>query len=124
MIAVGRRARRWSLSLLLGMLSGAPGVRADAAPVPDATPASCDARILVQLVRGLPAVPDKVWVRDLGAAAGVRLRYLRPLTPDLYLLRLRDERDAAGCEQALERLRRDPRVRSAELDKRRKHESA
>jgi hypothetical protein len=124
MIAVGRRSSRWALPLLLGVLSGAPGVRADTAPVPDTTPGSCDARILVQLVAGLRAVPDTAWVQDLSAAAGVRLRYLRLLTPHLFILRLRDDRDGAGCEQALERLRRDPRVRSAELDKRRKHESA
>jgi hypothetical protein len=99
-------------------------VRADGAPAPDAGPASCDARVLVELVHGLRAAPDKAWVQDLGAAAGVRLRYLRPLRPHWYIFRLRDDRDGADCEQALSRLRRDPRVRSAELDKRRKHESA
>jgi hypothetical protein len=110
--------------LLLGLLSSAPGVRADDAPAPNAMPGSCDARILIELDHGLRAAPDKAWVEDLAAAAGVRLRYLRPLTRHWYILRLRDDRDGSNCEQALARLRRDPRVHAVELDKRRKHEAA
>jgi hypothetical protein len=123
MTAVDRSVRRRDL-LLLGVLAGALAVRSAAAAVPGAARASCDARVLVQLVHGVGSPPDQAWLEALSGAAGVQLQYLRALTPQLHVLRLRDAGDSVDCGRALDRLRHDPRVRSAELDKRRKHESA
>ena len=91
---------------------------ADAAPT-----AACHARIILGLVQARPPPPDDTWVQDLAAASGVELQYLRAITPTLYVFRISVASSAGGCAAAIERLRRDPRLRSAEIDQRRKHES-
>jgi len=60
----------------------------------EAAPASaCQVRIVLGLVQAMPPPPDATWAQELAAANGVELRYLR----------------------------RDSRLRSAQVDQRREH---
>ena len=66
--------------------------------------------------------PDEKFVTDLARATGVQLAFIRAVKPGLYVFSLTSaEPDPGGCRKALERLRRDERVRSAEIDARRAH---
>jgi len=58
-------------------------------------------------------------VTDLARAVGVQLALIRTVTPGLYVFSLASAESDPGCREALERLRRDARVRSAEIDARR-----
>ena len=89
----------------------------------EAAPASgCRVRVILGLVHAMPSPPDEAWVRDLAAANGVELHYLRAITPRLYVLRLSAAGAGGGCDAALARLRADPRLRSAQIDQRREHD--
>jgi hypothetical protein len=108
-------------SVLLLYSFTAPSQRllgADAAPAAD-----CHARIILGFTQAMPAPPDEKWVQELAAASGVTLRYLRAITPSLYVFRMSAANAAGDCAAAIERLRRDARVRSAEIDRRREHET-
>ncbi len=72
----------------------------------------CRARIVV----GFAVPTGAEAVAALAATRSVRLVVVSRLLPDLYVLDLAAD-DA--CMDALERVRGDPRVRSAELDSRR-----
>jgi hypothetical protein len=91
---------------------------ADVAP-----PSECQATIILGLAAPAPPPPDERWVQQLAAASGVRLHFVRAITPSLYLFRMRATGSAGGCPAAIERLRADPRLHSAEIDQQRKHES-
>lgn len=109
-------------ALLCALLASVAPVRrvlgTEAAPSSD-----CQARIILGLVTSAPPPPDDTWVQELAAASGVRLHYLRAITSRLYLFRMTAPNSAGGCAAAIERLRADPRLRSAQIDQRRKHES-
>ncbi len=75
----------------------------------------CRARIVVGFVAPL----DADGVAKLAVARDVRLVVVSRLLPDLYVLDLTANGAAAACAAALERVRTDPAVRSAELDSRR-----
>lgn len=85
--------------------------------------ADCQARIILGLKTPAPPPPDDSWVRELAAASGVQLQYLRAISSGLYLFRMTAPSAAGGCTAAIERLRADPRLRSAQIDQRRKHET-
>lgn len=89
----------------------------------DAPDVACHARIILALVQAMPPPPDDKWVHDLAAANGVELRYVRAITPSLYVFRMIAVNSTGGCEAAIERLRGDARLRSAQIDWRRQHES-
>lgn len=82
--------------------------------------ADCKARIIVGLAQAEPP-PDERIVTDLARTAGVQLAFIRAITPGLYVFSLASAESDPGCREALERLRRDARVRSAEIDERRTH---
>jgi hypothetical protein len=112
----------WRAAMLLWacitLLTSAPGV-----PAADAAPSSdCRVRIIVALAKPAPPPIDGAWVQDLAAASGVQLRYLRAITPNLYVFRMIAPGGAGGCGAAIERLRADPRLRSVQFDQQRKHE--
>jgi len=91
---------------------------AESAPSPD-----CQARIILGLQTPAVPPPDESWVRDLAVASGVQLHYLRAISSRLYLFRMTAPNVAGGCTAAIERLRADPRLRSAQIDQRREHDS-
>jgi hypothetical protein len=61
--------------------------------------------------------PEASFVKDVGLTARVRLTYVRSITAELHVFALAAD---STCEQALGRLRSDSRVRSADIDARRK----
>jgi CheY-like chemotaxis protein len=75
----------------------------------------CHARIIV----GFVAAADPPMIAALAQAHGVGLAVVSLLRPDLYVLDLSMPTVDPSCRAALERLRSDPRVRSADLDVRR-----
>ena len=75
----------------------------------------CSARIIV----GFAAPIDAEGVAKLAVARDVRLIVVSRLLADLYVLDLSANGADAACAAALERVRSDPLVRSAELDSRR-----
>jgi hypothetical protein len=88
---------------------------AEPPPRPAALAPTCEARIVV----GFGAPAEAADVAALAASTGLRLTVLNRLLPDLYVVQLSADGGDAACAAALERLRRDPRVRAADLDARR-----
>src|ERR1700689_2221920 len=95
MIAVARRAERncrrpqarapklWGLEhwLVIGLLlSGVAGPPTRPAAVDIAQESTCDARIIVGLKQAMQPPPSDQWVRNLAAANGVELHFLRAMT--------------------------------------------
>jgi len=75
----------------------------------------CSSRIIITF----NAPPDTAAIAALGAAIDGRLTIASRLRPDLYVLDLAVSGADSACGAALERLRRDARVRSADFDTRR-----
>ncbi len=73
----------------------------------------------VQAIVALQVEPVPSVVADLGRASGARLELVRSMTTNLHLFSLAAPGAEADCVAAIERLRRDPRVRSVDLDQRR-----
>lgn len=71
-------------------------------------------RIIIRFQDGVSV--DDALLRDLERRAGVSLRYVRPMAGGAHVLRLDGQVPAAVMEEALQRLRQDPRVRYAEPD--------
>jgi hypothetical protein len=76
---------------------------------------SCALRIIVTL----QSAPDEALVDDLDRVSGARLELLRTMTSNLYLFSLEGQGPEPECDAAVERLRRDPRVRAVDRDERR-----
>jgi hypothetical protein len=72
------------------------------------------------VIVALNAAPDGALLADLSRVSGARLELVRSMASNLYLLTLEAPGADAGCRAAMERLRGDPRVRSADVDARRK----
>jgi hypothetical protein len=89
------------------------------AAVPPTT-AHCDARIIMTFNQTLDEAPNDAFVTDLAHAAKAHLTFLRIAGPNLYVFSLVAAEADPGCRNALERLRRDPRIRSVDVDERRK----
>jgi hypothetical protein len=99
--------------LLLVVLGCA--ANACAQPRGDAREPTCS----VQVIVALQSSPDSALVADLGRASGARLELVRAMTSNLHLFSLTAAGPQAECNAAMERLRRDARVRSVDLDQRR-----
>jgi len=80
---------------------------------------TCSLQVIVSFAQGVRTPPDDSLVKDLARVTGVNLAYLRAVTPELHLFSLSGVGD--DCGKALERLRGDSRVRSADIDQRRQH---
>jgi hypothetical protein len=78
-------------------------------------PAGCS----VQAIVALQEAPVPSLVAELGRAAGASLELVRSMTTNLHLVSLTAPGAEADCVAAIERLRRDPRVRSVDLDQQR-----
>jgi hypothetical protein len=108
----GNRARTL-LTLMLGSAAAACAQpRADVA----AATSTCNLNVIVTL----DMAPDAALIADLSRVSGARLELIRTMTSNLYLLALEAQGDDSECKAAMERLRGDPRVRSIDVDARRK----
>ena len=79
-------------------------------------PSGCSVRVIA----GLASAPDDALLADLSRASGARLELVRSMTSGLYLLSLQAAGPESECMAAIERLRSDARVRSVDLDERRR----
>ena len=84
--------------------------------VAQAAPSTCSLQVIV----ALDAAPDDKLLADLSRASGARLALVRTMTSNLHLLTLEAQGADSECRAAMERLRGDPRVRSVDVDARRK----
>jgi hypothetical protein len=75
---------------------------------------------MLRVIVGLDVVPDAALLADLSRTSGARLELIRPMTANLNLIALEAQGDDSECKAALERLRGDPRVRSVDVDARRR----
>ncbi|HUN73516.1 MAG TPA: hypothetical protein VMU40_03275 [Steroidobacteraceae bacterium] len=99
------------------MLAACAVWRASSAYPPSAQVDSCSTQVIVGFSKDHGSRPPARFVSDLASSDRVRLRFLRTVGPGLYLFSLRaSEQD---CSHAIERLRRDARVRSVDLNRRR-----
>ena len=87
-------------------------------PEPIATTA-CSTQVIVALSESTDPEPDAALVADLADTANVRLTFLRSAGPGMHVFSLHADDPEPSCDSALDRLRRDPRVRSIELDEHR-----
>jgi hypothetical protein len=74
----------------------------------------------VQAIVALQQDPVPSLVEELSRASGARLELVRAMTTNLHLFSLTAAGTEAECLAAIERLRRDPRVRSVDVDQRRR----
>jgi hypothetical protein len=79
----------------------------------------CDSKILVSFAQGTPQPPDRSLIQDLERSAGVRLLFVSQISGNLDLFALSVPEVDPECGNALQRLRHDSRIRSADLDSRR-----
>lgn len=95
-----------------------------AASAPVVTPAASAGRCTLQVIMSLtdadPVRPGAAAVTRLARASQVQLRFVREIQPHLYVYRLSANGGDVDCTRGLERLRRDVRVRSIDIDTRRR----
>lgn len=82
---------------------------------PQADP--CTAQVIVAFSQDQGSRPSDRLVQEVARAEGVRLTFVRTIGPGLYAFSL--SAGESDCRDALERLRRDSRVRSVDVDQRR-----
>jgi hypothetical protein len=88
---------------------------------PDVSTAEmCETPIIATFSEDQGSRPDDGFVTDLARSADVHLTFLRLAGPGLYVFTLSATDPDPNCREALERLRRDTRVRSVDKDMRRK----
>lgn len=109
----GYKRARPLLTLVLGCAAAACVQPRGAA---QADPATCNVRVIVALNQ----TPDDSVLRDLSRVSGAKLELIRTMTSNLHLLALEAQGTDSECTAAMERLRADPRVRSVDVDARRK----
>jgi hypothetical protein len=83
--------------------------------------AGCSARVLITLAEPSPGRPDDAFVTALERSAQGRLTFVRTVGPGILLFDLKTQNSEPVCDDALDRLRKDSRVRSADLDVARRH---
>ena len=109
----GSRAR----TLLTLVLAFAAAACAQPRPdVPQTATSTCNLQVIV----ALDAAPDAALLADLSRVSGAHLALIRNMTSNLHLLALEAQGDDSECKAAMERLRGDVRVRSVDVDERRK----
>ena len=102
--------------LLTIVLSCAAAACAQPQGVAHAAPPDCSLRVIVALNDS----PTDTLLADLSRVSGARLELVRTMTSNLHLLTLEVQGADSECMAAMERLRGDPRVRSVDIDERRK----
>jgi hypothetical protein len=81
----------------------------------------CTVRVIIAFSPEMQRAPDDRFLSELGRTADAELRFVSTIAPNLHLFTLSAAGGASRCHDALERLRHDSRVRSADLDERRQH---
>jgi hypothetical protein len=79
----------------------------------------CTAQVIVTLAAVPTVEPDPALIADLSRVAQVQITYLRSISPGIQVYTLSAEDAEARCNNAIERLRQDARIRSIDLDQRR-----
>jgi len=74
----------------------------------------------MRVIVALTDAPDDKLLADLSRVSGARLELIREMASNLYLLTLETQGADSECRAAMERLRGDPRVKSVDVDERRK----
>jgi len=74
----------------------------------------------MRVIVALNDAPDDKLLAELSRVSGARLELIRTMTSNLHLLTLEAQGADSECTAAMERLRGDPRVRSVDVDERRK----
>ena len=105
---------RTLLTLVLG--AAAAACAQPRSEVAEAQASTCNLRVIV----ALDAAPDAALLADLSRVSGAHLELIRSMTSNLHLLALEAQGDDSECKAAMERLRSDPRVRSVDVDARRR----
>jgi hypothetical protein len=82
----------------------------------------CRSRIIVTFTENLPGEPDGKLTEDLARVAEGSMTYVTSVAPDTFVFTLGTREADPECEDAMERLRRHPRVRAVELDIRMRHQ--
>jgi len=109
----------WSASVLLALpVLTSPVLTSIAAQPARSQIGPCATQVIVAFSRDQGNRPSDRFVRDLARADGVRLTFLRTIGLGLYVFSL--AAPDSNCRDALERLRRDARVRSVDVDQRRR----
>jgi len=109
----GWRSFRPSTALLAPLVFAACAT--PAVPTPE-----CSRQILVTLAEPTAATAGPELAARIARSAEIGLEFVRSVGPNVFVFTLTDTASDANCEQALTRLRSDPRIRSAELDAARK----
>lgn len=73
----------------------------------------------MRVIASFVQAPDAMLLEALARASGAELRLLDEIGAGLYLLELAANGQDDACSRALDRLRSDERVRSADPDERR-----
>jgi hypothetical protein len=119
---VFRSLPRWAAVL------GSIALTACAARTPASAPATaradgCKTRVIISFSPEMQYAPEDGFVKDLARAANVELAFVSAIAPNLYVFTVSTAESDTRCRDALERLRRDPRIRSVDVDERRKAHS-
>ena len=86
------------------------------------TPAGgCSIRVIVAFSPEMAHASDDSVLKDVAHGAGVELVFVRTIASNLHVFTLSAADGESGCHHAVERLRRDVRVRSVDIDTRRQH---
>jgi hypothetical protein len=101
------------------VLTACLGCGGDAAPAAASTQI-CEQRIIVSFQHDPGRAPDASFVTDLARATRVQLTFLRLAGPNLYVFSLSTSDPDPRCAAAIDRLRKDARIRSVDLDQQRR----
>lgn len=115
------RARAATLAAAACALAGCVHDDAGGGTTSAAAPADgdgCRVRVIVAFAAPAAVAGDPDYVADLARSTGVGLAFLRDAGGGMHVYVLTAPEED-GCAAALDRLRRDPRVRSADVDARR-----
>lgn len=80
----------------------------------------CSTRVIVTFARRQGRTPSAELVTQIAHQAGIQLSFIRAAGPGLYVFSLTASGSDPSCRQALMRLRRNARIRSVDVDARRR----
>jgi len=116
----GARVSRAPIAALSGALLAACAAPVDtSSDAPAASAPACTTQVIVDLATPAAGEPDAALVDDLERTARIRLTYVRSVSATLHVFELSADDAEPDCSGALERLRADSRIRSADRDTRR-----
>lgn len=107
--------------VLAATMAGSCAVRSANTAAASATHQGCSTAVLVNFIPGIAQPPSPELVSDLALRARVRLEFIRTIWGTLDAFKLSVDGSDPGCGNALQRLRQDARIRSADLDSQRFH---